>query len=350
MVGQNSAFGPNRLLAYYDDILKLRGGEIPPPRMAIVYPSYLCNQNCEYCMYAGEHVEYGSKMFTRDEFLKAIDTLHKLGVRGIEFCGGGEPTLNSHLAEASQYAIGRGIKLGLLTNGTAISDELENIIMKDYSYIRMSIDSFDKKIYIAKRRPKNIQQFDMAMSRLMGLGTKRTVNSKLMVGAKILLTGDCVDAIILEIDRALEMCAAWKPDSLQIKVAEDRGAPISSVFKYADVIEKYIDSRRSQYNFHIGAGLRKTTIKEQCWLNPLQLTVDSWGNAYLCCYFQHRKESHLLCNIFKDDLLSIWGSEEHKKKIKQIKPSACNIWNCRFHNYHRQAKDIVDDVFQLQFV
>lgn len=339
-----------RLLSCYREIMELHAGRISPPRMAIVYPSYVCNQNCEYCFYSDERCEFKGVMYDEDQFNHVIETLAQLGVDGIEYCGGGEPFTNPHILNATSYGIARGIKFGALTNGTLLTPDLLEMIIHDFSYIRFSVDSFDKKRYLAKRRPANDDHYGRMVSNLIHLGTKReATKSKLKVGVKLLLTRDSMSNIDYDIREALMKCKAWQVDSLQIKVGQQAGEPFNEVFTLSEQLQFVIDEYRQRYDMHISAGLNRTKIHERCWLCPLQVTVDPLGDVYLCCYYMHRKESHKLCNIFDDDLLQIWGSPAHKAKIKAISIDECNVFNCRFHGYHNTANAVVEDLLQLQF-
>jgi len=252
------------------------------------------------------------------------------------------------MEKAITHGLSLGLKFGALTNGTIISEKVMNLIQGHFSYIRVSVDTFDYKRYIKKRRPHDHNQFRLMIANLIKLGTQRKSNN-LMVGVKLLLTKDNCSDIFLDIEKAMELCGAWNLDSLQIKVAEQEGDQINDVFTLSEQINNFVDEHRDRYKFPILAGTSKSKIKERCWLNPVQLTVDPLGDVYLCCYFQHRQESHKLCNIFTDDLQAFWGSEYHKEKIGQIKIKECNVWNCRFHGYHKIANAIVSDSLQLQF-
>lgn len=349
-MGDLNPYNKYRLLSFYREIMELRDGHIPPPRMAIVYPSYNCNQNCDYCFYAEERNEYRDVMFDHEQFIHVIDKLTELGVCGVEYCGGGEPFTNPHILKATRHGLARGLKFGALTNGTLLMPDLLELVQNDFSYIRFSVDSFDRERYIAKRRPASDLQFGRMVSNLIHLGTKRSpINGGLKVGVKMLLTPDSMPNMVYDIDEALKKCAAWQVDSLQVKVGQQQGEPFNEVFTLSDQLSAYIDGERPKYKFPILAGFERTKIREKCWLCPLQLTVDPFGDVYLCCYYQHRKDSHLLCNIFDDDLLKIWGSPFHRRKVVEIKIDECNTFNCRFHGYHQTANAVVDDLLQLQF-
>lgn len=333
-----------RILSHYQEIKTLKSGIISMPRMAIVYPSYYCQQDCKYCFYANEREDHRKSMYTKDQFFYVLRTLHNLGIRGVEFCGGGEPFTNPHMLEAVQYGAELGLKFGGLTNGGLLKTEMLDEIIKSFSYIRFSIDSFDRQRY-CEIRGTSSAQYDIVRSNLHYLASNKS--DSLKVGVKLLLSRDSFPHITADIQAALDICEEIGVDSLQIKVAEQLGDQINDVYSLDEQLESWMSKRIPDYRLKILFGSRKTEIREQCWLNPLQLTVDALGDVYLCCYFQHRKESHRLCNIFDNDLLYTWGSPRHRGLIKNIKIPECNVYNCRFHGYHEMVNKLED--FQLEF-
>ena len=270
-------------------------------------------------------------------------SLHELGVEGIEYCGGGEPTMNPHLCEATEIGIDMGFKFGMLTNGTLLSNKMLALISEEFSYIRFSVDTFDKERYCRKRRTTT-KQYDAMFDALNVLKDNRRRSGKLWVGVKLLI--DVSDYDYYDILNSLDVCARLCVDSVQIKVAEDIEKP-TDMFDKLDEIHDTI--QQNNYPFMVRMDRKKTIIKEQCWMNPMQLTIDAHGNAYICCYYQHRKDTHFLCNVLEDDIVKYWGSDAHIEKIKQIKIPECNVYNCRWHNYHKLGNMIVNDVFQLEF-
>ena len=144
---------PLRVLSCYSEALMLKEGEMSPPRMAIIYPTYLCNHNCIGCDYTEENKS--KKVMTKNEMFKVIDQLHSIGVRGIEFCGGGEPTLNQHLPGTIDRMVGHGVHFGILTNGTNLTKQLQEKLVKFGSYCRISIESALEKTFDYYKKPIN---------------------------------------------------------------------------------------------------------------------------------------------------------------------------------------------------
>jgi hypothetical protein len=59
-------------------------------------------------------------MLTLEQMMAAIDSFVELGATGMELTGGGEPTLHPEFGTVVNYAHQKGLKIGVVTNGTTI--------------------------------------------------------------------------------------------------------------------------------------------------------------------------------------------------------------------------------------
>jgi radical SAM protein with 4Fe4S-binding SPASM domain len=87
----------------------------------------------------------------------------------------------------------------------------------------------------------------------------------------------------------------------------------------------------------------------QCWLNPLHTVMDHLGNIYICCYYYNRGEEHLLGNILETGFASIWYSEDHWQKIRNIDREKCKKVDCKFF-YHHHAVEYASKRGRLEFM
>ena len=61
------------------------------------------------------------------------------------------------------------------------------------------------------------------------------------------------------------------------------------------------------------------------------------------CYFQFRKKSHKIGNVFKDGFEKVWYSQRHKDVISNIKIEECNVFDCRFHSYNKDMVEFLNN-------
>lgn len=334
-----------KILSFYKEMCDIANDKIPHPRMAIFYPSYICNQNCVYCMYK-DYTDTETYM-SFDDCKRTFKQLNSIGVDGIEFCGGGDAFTNPYIYNILKHGIDNyNFKFGALTNGTLLTNELINLIIRNFSYIRISLDSVDDNKYIKQRRPKKNSDSVVVLDNIKKLvDLKNKLNSSCLVGVKILLTNPDEDII----RDAVGFCKQIGVDSVQFKAAEYIGQKRNSVFANNNRLMSVINPLQSNA-LPILASFEKTYIHTKCKMSPLQLTIDPLGNVYICCYYLHRKDKHCIGNLLKRNLLDFWGKEEHKVKLNNIISEECNVWNCRFHGYNDFYSNIfLKDKMQLQF-
>ena len=94
----------------------VRNGKIPPIHAQIL-PTNACNLTCSFCSCSEE--DRTLEMDSND-ILYVMRSLGKLGTRSITITGGGEPLLSPHIGLLIFEAYRRGIKVGLVTNGTVL--------------------------------------------------------------------------------------------------------------------------------------------------------------------------------------------------------------------------------------
>jgi radical SAM protein with 4Fe4S-binding SPASM domain len=98
-----------------------------------------CNLHCVHCYSESKDKKYAGEL-TTDEGKKLIDDLADFGIPVLLFSGG-EPLLRKDILELGSYAIGKGIRVVISTNGTLItSDVAASLKETGFSYVGVSLD------------------------------------------------------------------------------------------------------------------------------------------------------------------------------------------------------------------
>ncbi len=339
-----------RVLSFYHEALAIRRGKMPPPRMCILYPTYACNHRCRGCDYEELNRRGGS--LTDDGIDRVIDQLIALGVQSVEFCGGGEPTLHPSLARAMDRLVAGGVAFGLLTNGTRLSGPLLERLVAHGSYCRVSVEAASRPVFDRYKRPANGGDgFDAVVAnigRLVAARDAAVPRSRLQVSYKYSLdTTNWQDAA-----RAVDLARRLRVDSIQFKCVRNVATEITDP-GLVDRLARELEAKRREFpGMRIMGNLGRSSLGAcRCWLSPLQVTIDPFGDAYICCYYRHRMDAHRLGNVLSQSLHDIWYGEEHWRRIAAIDPAECNRYDCRFHGYNRLMQELVaEDVGQLSFI
>jgi radical SAM protein with 4Fe4S-binding SPASM domain len=145
-----SYFAFGKWFYYPERVACVRKGnfrDVMPVTVQLI-PSLYCNFSCPRCCYGGskENIkalgERKAMLMDADTMAAIIDRLSDSGIKGIVFTGGGEPTLNAHLIDGMRYAVQKGIKAGLFTNGSLLTEtKIFQLLELEPTFIRVSLDA-----------------------------------------------------------------------------------------------------------------------------------------------------------------------------------------------------------------
>ena len=152
---QEGAYRADKLLWHGERIARMRRGMPVAPVTVHFVISDLCNHACNFCSFRmednlqnalfGVEGEDGrnnnpARWIPKDKCLELLEDFAELGVRGVEFTGGGEPTVHPDCAEIFARCRELGLEGSLVTNGQKLPESLDATLL-DYSWIRFSIDA-----------------------------------------------------------------------------------------------------------------------------------------------------------------------------------------------------------------
>ena len=140
-----------------------RGYQVVPAQVQVIL-SDLCNQDCHFCAYRmsggfsseqfgeGENRNPNRKIPTK-KALEILDDCASLGVKSVQFTGGGEPTVHPDHLLLFGRAQRLGMETALVTNGVLFRPGWESVLPK-MKWVRVSIDAANEQQYAAVRRVK----------------------------------------------------------------------------------------------------------------------------------------------------------------------------------------------------
>jgi radical SAM protein with 4Fe4S-binding SPASM domain len=339
-------FEKNKILTMCSVAKKILEGKMPHPLMAVVYPSYVCNHNCQGCSY--QELDGKENVFLDPQnFVKLLKSLHCLEVKSIELSGGGEPTLHPKFGELVELAANEGFELGLLTNGSLLSDRIADLVADHFTYIQVSLDASEVRVYNRIHDPPEIYGFQTILKNLEEVISKRNLkNSKLTVGAKVLVCQSNMNLIEEVINLAKDIGC----DYIQFKPM--RNAKDSLLPEQVSLVDDFIKSLQEKYcPFPVCGGAKGSKTNMKCWLSPIHIVVDPWGDVYPCSHCQYRRESTRMGNLFKQPLEKIWFGQRHKEVIRDLKVEECNLYDCRWHYYNEIMWQVIkENKMHLNFI
>ena len=102
-----------------------------------------CNLKCLHCYAHARNIPFDNELTTM-EGKKLIDDLARFGVP-VLLISGGEPLVRKDLPELAAYAVGKGMRAVISTNGTLITPQMADTLKKiGLSYVGISLDGMEE--------------------------------------------------------------------------------------------------------------------------------------------------------------------------------------------------------------
>jgi MoaA/NifB/PqqE/SkfB family radical SAM enzyme len=161
----SSAYSDLKAAWHLDKIAAIRRGEQVVPAQVQLILSDLCNQDCHFCAYrmsggfsteqfAGPKGEKNpNRKIPTNKAIEILDDCASLGVKAIQFTGGGEPTVHPDHLAIFEYAQTLGLETSLVTNGVLFRQGWEGVLPR-MKWVRVSIDAGTPEEYARVRRVK----------------------------------------------------------------------------------------------------------------------------------------------------------------------------------------------------
>lgn len=128
---------------FYDEIRYVKGKPADTNRPIVVWNSTKsCNLKCVHC-YIDAKAEKDKGELTTEQAKSMIDDLAAFGAPVLLFSGG-EPFMRPDLFELGKYALSKGLRTVISTNGTLITkDAAKKIKDAGFSYVGISLDGLE---------------------------------------------------------------------------------------------------------------------------------------------------------------------------------------------------------------
>ncbi len=277
----------------------LRGeGPYPTPVSIHLDLTLRCSARCVHCK---QWAWPGHKEFTGSQLKELIEIFNSWEVKTVTL-GGGNPLLHNDIIPALEMLNHAGIKVGIISEGIDLTDDLGEAICRYAQWIRFSLDGPNPEIHDKLRNAPGL--FGLVISAIKRLKSRK---SSLVIGLNCVvqkgnvnhlaqmvgLARDAdVDALLLKLPhgddpsgRFLLSLEEWETFSkwvqgfakkdTQVKTnLKELASMIGIVFKGEDIVEG-----RPVRSFYREGNAR-------CFAPFFFLVCDSEGNMYPCDYLQ----------------------------------------------------------------
>lgn len=335
--GRTYTSNVSKLLKHLDKIKLLQDGKRPSPVMFHMSPCNPCNLTCSFCCFANRTLK---EMLTLDQMKKAIDSFVELGATGMELTGGGEPTLHPDFGRVVNYAYEKGLKIGVVTNGTTITkwhkvgnvwDKLEWIRLGMYGFY----EGYEYDIEALRTYPNLTiggayiwdENYENSDNPNITGNWSETKSKKLSTKRQ---TPEHFDKMLEWVER----------EKVPTRIAFNSIKTSDLILQDIDMIRQRIKDRNLKYAFLSDFNWKGTRKNSNCYMHNFKPFVFTDGNVYVCpCAEMSVENLYRVNDQFKicdiDGIMDFYNSVQDNNGIKRIHP-------CSYCKYAAQ-NELIDD-------
>lgn len=300
-----------------------------------------CNTKCKHCL---RHTWQKNKEEMSTNTIKNIlSELADYRVQSVTFSGG-EPTKRYDFLEILEHASTKGLKIGILTNGLEINQDMADAITRYSSWVRISLDASTPSMYSQVRGVKTgFQQVINSLDNLLSEAKRNGHSCRI---------GVCYSIQKMNIDKAMNLIEYLKKefpniedkflifkfvhgsngflcDKEQIeKFYQENLYRISSTWgKMTNLpyLKEFIDTYSNLNDITDGVPMKSfyKNNRIRCFTPYLFSLIDAFGDVYPCCFLYHDNEANKELNKLRrryrmgrlknESFKDIWCSDKYQQ-------------------------------------
>jgi MoaA/NifB/PqqE/SkfB family radical SAM enzyme len=293
-----------------------------------------CNNNCPLCCGVNEN---GSQL-CKEQIDRIINSLMDIENKGVILSGGGEPLISPYFGYAVKQLKCAGMKLGLNSNGLALTDEKIDIILESCEYFRVSLDAATPEMYerthgmneIAFRKTiENCKKF---------VEKKKKIGNSISFGLGFLTSKETKS----EMSLFVQLCKEIGADFAQFRPFTGDCEDVTDV--YLALKEKY-----QSPVFSVTASVQKyremktieTRSYNKCYGMFFSTVITADAKVFACLHYR-QNEKYYLGNLDESTLSDIFRSSRMKEVYENIDCSKCPPL-CRNDAFNRTLETFADN-------
>lgn len=335
--GRTYTSNVSKLLKHLPKIQLLQDGKRPSPVMFHMSPCNPCNLTCSFCCFSNRALK---EMLTFEQMKKAVDSFVELGATGMELTGGGEPTLHPDFGKIVNYAYEKGLKIGVVTNGTKITkwhevggvwDKLEWIRLGMYGFT----EGYEYDIESLRKYP----------NLMIGAAYIWDENFRTSENPNILGTWSETKGKRLSKNRQtpehFERMLEWvEKEKIPTRIAFNSIKKSVLIIEDIETIKERIKSKNLQYAFLSDFNWKGSRRNSNCYMHNFKPFVYTDGNVYVCpCAEMAVENAYKVNSEFKicdiDGILDYYNNIQKNDGIKRDH-------SCTYCKYAAQ-NELIDD-------
>ncbi|MCD7981688.1 MAG: radical SAM protein [Clostridiales bacterium] len=267
----------DKMLCHLDRVV----GEHKPITADVFLTNY-CNNKCPYCTYRRWELDSGSYAMKFEDFVQYAERLRSLGVLGMIFSGGGEPTLCPDFGRITAWMEEQQFHYGINTN-------FNNLVLFRPDYLKVSLDAWDEDSYESIR---GVRKYGRVLDNIRSYVEWKKENSPdTTVGVQCLARSTENVSRFYEANRHLDVdYFSFRP--VESTAGKFYGSEGNEGQKVIELIQNLAASdSRVVLNFKWNLLKRR---EKDCTAQWAQIAMNEHGEVMYCCHKPYQIVGHVM--------------------------------------------------------
>ncbi len=301
-----------------------------------------CNNRCPGCCGVNEN---GAEL-NKEQLDLIIDGIARMEGKGVILSGGGEPLISPLFEYAVKELRKRGIRLGLNSNGLALTEEKAKLIAENCEYFRVSLDAASPQMYL-KTHGMPEEAFKKTVGNIkMFADIRNRINSKTSFGVGFLTNS----ATMQEMEDFTILCKDNGADFAQFRPFTGDTCDVTE--EYLRLKEKYETS-----SFFVRASVQKyREMKtggqrnyDKCRGMFFSTVITADAKVFACLHYR-QNDDYFLGEITQENSLEdIFRGPRIREVYEKTDCSKCPAM-CRNDVFNRTLDTLSLDVVNSEFL
>lgn len=277
-----------------------------------------CQHKCPFCV--DERNEKKGPIMKPELAVKLIDELGRMGVRSINFEGGGEPLVGP-FDVAIEAAHRNEMAIGLITNGGLLHQKKHiELILKYCSYVRISVDSWDKESHSRRHGTDEFIQVATNVATLVEERDKLQGSNTPVIGVGYLYDEETIPHAL----EAYRLFSDWNVDYVAYR-------PMHDGKRFYDIKRgKERDMMRATQMISVTSDTSPYASitwwdedddfdpGKKCFAHRGKITVGADGRVYTCCNKRYQDAYSFGQATFDVSIQDLWRGEKRDRVISRL--------------------------------
>lgn len=368
-------YSTSKAVWHTDKIKALQNNQIITPTEIQVDLEAFCNDNCAFCSYRKED-GYNNTMLKliqaepNKEYhdnkpigkpspqsripLDFADKLPKqmveAGIKAIEITGGGEPTLWPAFDELVENLGLAEREIGIVTNGSLLTDKRIDLIRKYATWIRISMDASNPETHKKIHRTANYD-FNRRINNIKKLVDKK--RDDLIVGISFIVTPDNYS----DVEMAARLFATIGVNHIRFSWMYDKQGTAGLIQEQIDNLRVLLDKLKEELNrdkfrvFYehdrIDLYSKPNTDFKTCYYQRFVWAIGADCKVYPCCIMKYHPD-YAYADIREFTLKEI--VEHNKTKVFMDNLEVGRCFPCWLRNRNKSIENAVEKPTHENFI